>query len=53
MENRERMRLLCVKAGQVVGRLWLDMTRGAECIVRLETSPDGVSAPRKEQADDP
>lgn len=53
MENRERLRILFVKAGQVVGRLWLDMTRGTECIVRLETSPDGVSTPRQEQADDP
>ena len=53
MENRERLRILFVKAGQVVGRLWLDMTRSAEGIVRLETSPDGVSTPRQEQADDP
>ena len=53
MKNRKRMRLLCVKDGQVVGRLWLDMARGTECIVRLETSPDGVSTPRQEQADDP
>jgi len=53
MENRERLRILFVKASQVLGRFWLDMTRGTECIVRLETSPDGVSAPRQEQADDP
>ena len=53
MKNRKRLRLLCVKAGQVVGRLWLDMARSAEGIVRLETCPDGVSTPRQEQADDP
>ena len=53
MENRKRMRLLCVKAGQVVGCLWLDMARGTEGIVRLETSPNCISTPRQEQADDP
>lgn len=50
VKDRKCSRLLWVEAGLIVGRLWLDMARGAEGVIRLESSANCVSAPRQDEA---